>query len=345
MDDVFAVLDHYAIDERSARFESLGSAGGMSGAQFWRVHAPRGPLCLRCWPKEHPSPKRLAFIHSVLRHAESRGIEFLPVPIRSNDDETFVQHGGNLWELSTWLPGKADYEQSPSDAKLKAAMTAMGKFHIATSDLPPSASAPEQMGTRISDPPEAHTDAIQNRYRRLGELSRGSATGHSKAIDDAIWPELAPLARQFLSSLHDSLPSVVAMLQPLQTVTLPLQPCIRDIWHDHILFSGDVVTGIVDFGAIGFDTPACDIARLLGSLVGDDANGWQKGLAAYGVVRRLSVEESAAVRALDASGTLLAGCNWIRWIYMEGREFENREQVVERFRRILARTLNLVTAK
>ena len=116
-------------------------------------------------------------------------------------------------------------------------------------------------------------------------------------------------------------PLAIARLAPLADVPLPLQPCIRDVWHDHVLFDGDTVTGLVDFGAMQIDTPATDVARLLGSLVGDDANGWQEGLTAYSAVRPLTEQESLAVVALDTAGTILAVCNWIRWIYVERRQF------------------------
>ena len=65
---------HYPTDCQPSHIEPLGSAGGMSGAQFWRITAPRGTLCLRRWPIEHPSPERLQFIHAVLRHAAASGI-------------------------------------------------------------------------------------------------------------------------------------------------------------------------------------------------------------------------------------------------------------------------------
>jgi homoserine kinase type II len=133
---------------------------------------------------------------------------------------------------------------------------------------------------------------------------------------------------------------------------LPLQPCIRDIWHDHVLFTGSRVTGLIDFGAVAIDTPATDIARLLGSLAdvtplpfregpgegSNEPNVWHEGLTAYSAIRPLSEKESLAVTALDAAGPILAGCNWIRWIYSDRREFENRGQIYERFRRIVSRT-------
>jgi Ser/Thr protein kinase RdoA (MazF antagonist) len=135
-----------------------------------------------------------------------------------------------------------------------------------------------------------------------------------------------------------ALPRAIALHEPLLNASFSLQPCLRDIWHDHVLFTGEEVTGIVDFGGMDVETPACDVARLIGSLVGSDVAKRQIGLAAYSTVRPLSANELQAVAAFDTSIILLAGCNWIRWIYIEGRHFEDRTQVLQHFRRIVERT-------
>jgi Ser/Thr protein kinase RdoA (MazF antagonist) len=179
--------------------------------------------------------------------------------------------------------------------------------------------------------------ATARHLARLEELFRGGTKALSSEINHAVWPELVQLAKQFLVLLPACLPRAIAELAPLAHVPLCRQPCLRDIWHDHVLFSGDDVTGIVDFGAVDIDTPATDIARLLGSLVGDDAALWQTGISAYSTMRPLSDDELRSAKALDRSAPILAGCNWLRWIYKEGRQFEDRERIVERFRRIVAR--------
>jgi Ser/Thr protein kinase RdoA (MazF antagonist) len=127
------------------------------------------------------------------------------------------------------------------------------------------------------------------------------------------------------------------VLETLVDVSLAMQPCLRDVWHGNVLFTGDQVTGLVDFGAMGVETPAGDVARLLGSMADDNLGDWRPGLEAYTTVRPLSPDELRAAAALDASGTVLAGCNWITWIYIEGRQFESRQQVIERFGRLLER--------
>jgi homoserine kinase type II len=326
--EIHEILQHYPPDCQPTRIEPLGNAGGMSGAQFWRLATPRGKLALRRWPTEHPTPERLRFIHAVLAHAASRGITILPIPITTRDGQSFVEHPAHLWELAPWMTGNADYEQTPSDRKLRTAMTALADIHVTLTNFPLAASQ------RLAGAPRS----IINRLMRLSELHDRGPKQLSHAIIDHHWPELAPLARQFLTQLPAALPRAIAELEPLAETTLPVQPCLRDVWHDHVLFTGDKVTGIVDFGAIDVDSPAGDISRLLGSLAGDDASGWQTGLTTYSAVRQLSVHEQHAVTALDISGTLLAGCNWIRWIYVDGRQFENPTQVMSRFRAIVART-------
>jgi Ser/Thr protein kinase RdoA (MazF antagonist) len=354
MTGIEPVLGYYAHFCQPGRIEPLGSSGGMSGAQFWRITAacgnlrpdwPDAPdvahtrlLLLRRWPIEHPTPDRLRFIHEVLAHAARRGITIVPVPFTTRDGQSFVDHAGFLWELAPWMPGTADFARAPSVAKLSAAMKALAHFHIATQDFPTPAVQ------RLSHEPGT-SPAVIDRLARLHELARGGQQQLARAISDEVWPVFAPLARQFLAALPIALPRAIDLLEPLATETFSLQPCMRDIWHDHVLFSGDQVSGIVDFGAMDFDTPACDVARLLGSLVGHDAAQRQIGLEAYDSVRKLANTELRAVAAFDTIIVLLAGCNWIRWIYVEGRQFENASQILERFQRIAERTDNIVSAR
>jgi homoserine kinase type II len=111
---------------------------------------------------------------------------------------------------------------------------------------------------------------------------------------------------------------------------LPLQPCLCDIWHDHLLYQGDELTGLVDYGAVKIDHVAVDLARLLGSLVTDDREGWSAGLWAYRERGALSAEEETLAETLDWSGTVLGAANWLRWVYHNERSFEDLELVARR---------------
>ena len=65
---------------------------------------------------------------------------------------------------------------------------------------------------------------------------------------------------------------------------LPLQPCLCDVWHDHVLFEGDTVTGVIDYGGAKIDHVAVDLARLLGSMAGDKAKLRAAGLPLFTLV-------------------------------------------------------------
>ena len=48
-----------------------------------------------------------------------------------------------------------------------------------------------------------------------------------------------------------------------------MQPCLRDARPEHFLFVENVLTGLIDFGAMDFETVAGDLARLLGEWLPD----------------------------------------------------------------------------
>ena len=131
-------------------------------------------------------------------------------------------------------------------------------------------------------------------------------------------------------------------LQQAGRLEVLLQPCIRDVWHDHVLFTGDKVTGLVDFGAMGVETVAGDVARLLGSLAGNDETMWGVGLEAYNAIRPLTTDERALVRPLDQSGIVLAAANWAQWLFVEHRQFSDYAAVARRLEEIATRLESFV---
>ena len=223
-------------------------------------------------------------------------------------------------------------------------MIALAKFHEATKDFELHRGRSDESIAQVpvkSGP----APGIIRRLERLHELQAAGAGALKRAIAAADWPELAHSAHsahQFVELLPKAVPLATGLLTPLAEVPFVVQPCLRDVWHDHVLFVDNEVTGLIDFGAVAIDTPAVDVARLLGSLAVDDAGEWQRGLEAYATIRPFSSDELRAVAALDASSTVLAGCNWIRWVFVENRQFDNREQVGRRLALLLDRLQRLV---
>ncbi|HLW68068.1 MAG TPA: phosphotransferase, partial [Gemmataceae bacterium] len=147
---------------------------------------------------------------------------------------------------------------------------------------------------------------------------------------------VSPVAGRIWALLPPFLPEIETRLQ-CWTGPRRLQPCLCDIWHDHVLFTGDGVTGIIDYGSMRLDTPAADLARMLGSLVGDDLAMWNPGFAAYREVRPLDEAEATLARVLDWTGVVLGAANWLYRLYIEFRVYEDRQRVARRMQDLLSR--------
>ncbi len=122
------------------------------------------------------------------------------------------------------------------------------------------------------------------------------------------------------------------LLDPLRLAagrTIPLQPCLRDARPEHFLFEGDRVTGLVNFGAMGVDCVAGDLARLMGEWLEGDASARVEAMASYERIRPLGADEAAAIDAFASSSALLVGERWIRWHFIEGRRFDDPSAVAQ----------------
>jgi len=336
MAEAFAVLSAYPDDCRPERIEPLESAGGFSGGSIGKVTAPRGTLCLRRWPRERRDGAHIETIHSVLRHVYEQGFRLVPVPIADRGGRTLVDVGGCYWELAPWMPGEATYHSVPSAARLAAAMQALARFHVAAATSPHVLKAP------------ARSPGIAMRLERLRDLrERGcaaiEATLAGGRLRDEWLVELLPTAQRALELFRQCAPAVESQLVAAAEVVVPLQACIRDIWHEHVLFTGNQVSGIIDFGAMRTDCVATDVTRLLGSLVGDDAAGWKSGIEAYCEVRPLTSAESRLLSAFDQSAVLISPMNWLQWLYVDRRQFARRERVRERLAVTMRRLEHLRT--
>lgn len=315
---------------RPKQVRRVVSDGAFSGALVWRCESDAGPLCLRRWPARSPSPQRLCWIHEVIRKTAAAGFTALPIPIATHRGFTFVEHDEHLWELAPWLPGESDEPArlavASSPARIAAAAQSLAHFHKAAA----KAFAPLdcQMPTSV------HDRSLQ--IRRLGQ---GGLERLERAVNDdpARWPELAERAPTLFDRVKPLMQPVMHRGMSAGIANVPLQPCLRDVHRDHVLFSGDRVTGIVDFGAMRVDTMATDVSRLLGSMAIEDEALWAGGIAAYEQVRPISDDERRLITSYHETRVVLSGVFWLRWVFVEHRHFENRRAVEERFDLILAR--------
>lgn len=306
---------------RQGILTTLGNHGGFSGAALWCINHPAGALCLRAWPPHETWP-RLLFRHYLMSQARRNGLSFVPIVHSTLDGASAVEHAGRLWELTEWLPGRSDFHQHPSAARLETACTALAQLHtVWRNDVSKADVCP----------------AVQRRLTFLDEWRQLLRSGwHPLRVAVASDP-LRPVVERAWRVLPRAVEQVPHRLQNWSVVSSHVQPCLCDVWHDHLLFEDDRLTGLIDYGAVKSDHVAVDLARMLGSLVGNDPQGWCTGLAAYRRVAPLTEEEEVLAHVLDETGVVVGVANWLRWLYAEQRSFSDHAAVARRLTELLER--------
>lgn len=300
----------------------LGNSGGFSGARLWRWEGAAGRLCLRAWQGDKTAAW-VRHLHRLMHWARQQGLDFVPAVYGTREGDTVVEAAGRVWELTQWLEGRADFREHPSPARLEAACEALARLHRAWEAFAA---------------PARPCPAVQHRQKVLTDWQTLVATGwQPQAPPNPVLDPLWPVVERAWRGLPVWLQEVSRCLQPWRDSHWSVQPCLRDPWHDNLLFEGDRLTGLVDYGTVRADHVAVDLARMLGSLVGDDAEGWQQGLRAYRRIRGLNDDEERLARVLDRTGTILGVVNWLRWLYHEQRPYEDIPAVARRLDSLIIR--------
>lgn len=309
LDSLSAVLRHWPLPPPE-RIEPLGNAGGFSGAALWRLTIGPAQFCLRQWPAG-TSSERVEAITRVLRHVGSckQPLSFVPIPLLSRASRPFVVHEQRAWTLSPWMPGAA--VARPTLPQLRNAMQALALFHQAVADFPDH---PRQ----ASGSPAT----LAERRERLSQLDLAPIA--NTAIPPA-WTALERHRAGALAFFREFQPKqLLARFLTAEQVPVPLQLCLRDIWSAHVLFTGETVTGLIDYDAVRVDSVALDLARLLGSYAGDDEALWEAGLSTYGETPAgLTTAERRLARIYDELAVILTPVQWLTWILLERRDFES----------------------
>jgi Ser/Thr protein kinase RdoA (MazF antagonist) len=314
------------------------AAAGFSGSLLSRVAAADGTYVLKSFTPE-TSPARIRFVHTLMRHLRQQGIEQVPRVQDTTAGESFaVDDEGRSWELLEFMPGEPR-ERPVADA-IAMAMALLGRVHAAAATMPenpPDTGLSPGMSRRIN---QARA-WLAVPWKML--LDRPVPDACCKRLAAGVRGRLAQAASALTAADGDQLIGAIARLEPRP---VGRQAVLRDIWSAHVLFSfghRPQVVGLLDFHAAGIESPAADVARLLGSWLEPAAietAWWFEFLAAY-------LEGGGrhglrhAVPFLAASGIVFGLDNWFRWILVEGREFGASQAVLARIDRLLS---NLPTA-
>ncbi len=302
----------------------IGNAGGLSGARLWRFDSGMGSMVARAWPLDGPGPDSLRRIHSWL--ARLADLESIPIPLRAIDGRSLIVIDGVCWELVPWCPGSPDTSRPPSSDRLRAAFSALAAVH-----------------QRLAfESTEAPSPGLAARLAEASGLLASELTQIESVVRREVNDPLAGPALRWIALARDGFPQLVARLRREASAPVPVQPVLRDARPDHFLFIGDRLSGLVDFGAMGLDSPAADLARLIGEWIGMDLAARSAALDAYAAVRPLRAIDARLIDVFADSAAWLGPARWVRWHFLEQRYFDEPDAAATGLERALGRLLERI---
>ncbi|WP_437204092.1 phosphotransferase [Planctomicrobium sp. SH664] len=309
----------------------VSATGGFSGATVVRVETNAGHFALRHWPADFPI-ERIRELHRYLGELSRQALPVaVPLPHGSTRD-TVLNVYGELWQLEPWLPGvPCRTAGAISDEQLINGARTLARMHVASSRYQCTPRGRRWFQCRHAPPPAASErraviarwDQQQLWYRRQQLLT---ASAPFQQLATTLLDAYGQQARQLDQELADC-----------EKIAVALHPCWRDLWSDHILFTEDQVTGLIDPSATRTENVASDLSRWLGGLLENDQRRWQLALNAYATIRPLSPQEQQLIHTLERSSALLSGLTWIERWAMSAIPSGQLPAVCERLERLVER--------
>lgn len=324
-------------------------AGGLSGARIWRIRLggeTQREWALRCWP-EGTTPERVLEVQSVVQRVQphclmDNGSSLIPdlrkvvsgsrVPKNSSpiNGGEVVFHQGRLWECSQWMPGEKPRVAENGICVVREIAKGIAKFHTACSTLSNAMNSQTTLAitSRLERIAWLHPKLIGISTRAERKLAR--LLGGVYSVDRKQFDACIESIRLLESEWSRCMQRYQSVLKHLTGMGWRQQYVLRDIHCQNTLFLSDTLRAFIDFDALRMDSPATDLARLLGSVQLELAPSqwqsqhaflWHEALAAYREICPLSEAEEMLTRRLVEISPLLTLANWAIWIVDEPERF------------------------
>jgi len=260
----------------------------------------RGKFLLKRRSIKRAEPDRVHFAHRVQQSLAAFEFPVAKLAVPREQQHTFLQLGGQIYEMFTFVPGHA-FEKTPAQAYSAGAMLA--RFHLATERFSPSARRPEPHGD-YHDAPGVRTGLC---------CLAPKISLHDSLVGNET--ELNDLVKWLLAAYDDASNRVNGF------GFRELEPCvIHSDWHPgNLLYRRSVVAAVIDYDSVRWSTKVVDVAN--GALqfsmcAGGDVASWpaeldlhrySEFLEGYRSLHRLAERECKCIADLMCEA-LIAEC-------------------------------------
>lgn len=306
--------------------------GGFSSSRVWRLETPNQNYCLKSWPRLTAKTCRLNQIHQHLHLLSDANLEFVPRLVPDVLGSWLVEDENWLWEVTTWLAGQADNSVIVPRVRRESAIKAITKIHEiwrrneVRRALSPGWNDRLKLLAKADSQRAFFSTILQPSVEKYFARQRIDETMPADSNSQRMLQELAD---RTISHLHRSSRRLIESLQELNQPQ-DLQFVIRDLHSEHVLYTGDLVTGVLDYGAARIDEPLLDLVRLLGSQAPFDRQARYETLELYltlqvpdriSTTKCLSMSPLKRYSLLDEVSTLLSSIQWLDWLVVQHRSF------------------------
>ncbi len=316
-----AVLAQYPLTGRPEAWTPLpNDRAGFSGSRIW--FEEKAGLVLKAIPVDGKSIPELAQIHRWVEIAKEVGIETLPTILRSIHGTSTFEFGSHYWVLMTKSPGRADFRDDTNDRRLWIIMKELAQLHRIFY---------ARFGTLGPIPGVSRRLAKLDNFSRVFDRFDWRCLEKHSLASNSGWDLVLYLSR----NLPGQIARAMRDLERLKHYVVPIHPCLCDCWHDHFLFEGDQLTGIIDLDAMKIDHPAVDLARSITSLLPFNRELWPYVFGKYLEAGAVSDFPFEWIEILSDTGQIVAGLHWLQMVttVKTGAEFV---RISGRLREIIA---------
>ncbi|HCP11238.1 MAG TPA: hypothetical protein DIT89_02785 [Planctomycetaceae bacterium] len=286
-------------------------AAGFSEAIVWRVCDVSGAVfAVKCW--RVPSVAVLQHRREVRRWMQLAAQQYagwIPIPRRADRDSAdgtglIVERSQQAWQVESWCRG-VSLVTAPTASELQSAAVTLLRLYASGREFG-ACCANTSLANTVAPSP-----AVLRRAGLVEELCQGGWQQLQNVVSR--WPEAeATAARRYLAVLQHWLPWLRQQLQNWCRNAVPLQPVLRDLRAENLLFDAGEVSGVIDWDAAAVDHPCLDAARLLRTWHLNHAGQMAAAAIAWADHWQLSNEQRLLLIVLDASGVLLNPVVWFR---------------------------------
>lgn len=310
--------------------------GGLSGSAVFVCEVGERKFAMKRWPTG-TSAQRVEEVHCVVAQSQQT-LPIVPELFRSSFASSRVAYEGHQYELAQWMEGTAFTRLQPEDEIAAAAILA---DRTQSNEPSPAILAAVERGgeaiarfhdsVRRTSGPMVPAPAVLRRLGRIEQLRRDlpKAIRNTETLSPVLRAASKWLDRQGPSRLD----SAHQILGPWISRMVPTQMVLRDVHRQHILFRDGVVTGLVDFDAVGLDTIATDLARWVGDFAEKNADlpilmaAATRGYLRFAAISGCELDLASAIA--EASSIVLLA-NWVVWAGLGQRNFSGCSDLVDR---------------